>query len=235
MSNTVTALTLWNKALDYADMTGSSFPDTTRKFDMLNAAMNRLHYTLAAAESEYVVATPSSISVVANTALYALPTTFYKALKMYRVEGNRRFIVRRFSREMVDGALAVPSSSQTWELHYIPHVTLFTADGDTVAATYPPGSEDFIAMDVAARLLAREESFEAAGYWEKKANQLLAEFRELYGAPRDVGEVHVVDDVYGRFADPYKDMIAEPAHTRMYYRIEGSNIRVIEVDPARGV
>ncbi len=231
MANTVTAGTLWSRALDYADMTNSAFPDTNRKYDLLNAALSELHYAIVNTNQDYIVATPQSISVTSGTATYALPSDFYKALKVYRVDGQRRYVVRQYTREEADGLLAVPSSSDTWELHYIPQATLFTADGDSVASTYPPGSEDYIALHVAVRLLTREERYEQAGGLAQERDRLLRQIIE-FAAPRDTGEASHVSDSYSRWRDPWRVLIGEPTRRKLFYRIEGSNIRVIEADPA---
>lgn len=232
MANTVTASTLWSRALDYADMTGSSFPDANRQYDLLNAAVAELHYTLAQSDSEYVVGTPSTINVTAGTGTYALPTDFYKCLKVYRVEGNRRYVVRRFEREEADGILYVPSTAATLEMHYIPHAVLMTAGSDVINANYPPGFEDFVAMHVACKLLMKEESAESAMVLGQERDKLLQKIISMFAPQRDIGQPGHITDVYGRYRDPWRGVIDGPGVQEQYYRIEGGVIRVIEADPA---
>jgi hypothetical protein len=226
----VTAITLWNRALDYADMTGSSFPDTNRKYDLINVGLSELYYTLVHSNAEYFVATPSSISVVSGTALYNLPADFYKALKLYYVQGDRRYIVRPFSREQVQGLLATPSTSATLELHYVPTLTLVTADNDQINAAFPPGWEDYVALHVAIRLLMREESFEQVGALRTERDRLITTITQM-ASPRDVHESLPLTDVYGRWRDPWRDVIGGPGASELFYRIEGTKLRFIETDP----
>lgn len=232
MANTTTALNLWDRALDYADMTGSSFPDVNRKFNLINAAVSALHYAIVNSGSEYVVGTPATVNVVAGTATYALPTDFYKLLKVYRKEGNRRYAVRSYTREMAEGLLHVPSTSAVWEVHYIPHAVLLTADGNVIETQYPPGWEDYCAMHIAVRLLIKEESLEAAAALTQERDALLAQIIKAYGGPRDLAEPSVVADAYGRYSDPWRHIIDAPAGAQHYYRVEGANLRVVEADPA---
>lgn len=223
-----TVLDIWNRGLDYADMTDSTFPDTDHTLDYVNSAISDLHYMLADAspDAEWHYST-ATINVVASTGTYSLPTDFYKLLGIWRIDGTRRFPVHKFMRKETGGYSTSPSQSATLSLEYVPRYTLLTSTNDNIDSIYPPGWDDIAAMAVAARLLHREESFEA----EKSILSLRGEklMQLMRGCtPRDIGSPEHVEDVSGRWRGADYRWQVNPAFE---YRIAGSSLLLVEPAP----
>lgn len=225
--NEVTVTTLIARARDYADMTGSDFPDDTRMLDYANAALQELHMVLVNSGNEYY-RSEASIAVVAGTEAYDLPADFYRCNKVFIDESGYRFKVKKWNTDQVDGLRIAPVSSGTIKIWYTPMMPVITAAGDKMNAKVPwlpTGWEDFIACRMASNLLAREES--DYRYWHQRAEQYKQEFIG-YSRDRDVGDPDDIGDYYNRW-DSSRYVTAAENKTYLY-RIIGDHIHVLESD-----
>lgn len=219
MANTVTLQELQARALDYADMTGSSFPDTGRLTDYINSGLSDLHEMLV--HEEYF-RTSANIAVVSGTEEYDLPADFYKAMKVYRLSSGRRYLLDQFNPSQLSGYRNNgPAWTGTVELWYAPSPTKLVDSKDPVNAALPIGWDDFIALHAATRLLIREQSDPSAVAAEREqVRQRIMDRVE----PRDIGTPDTIEDHYGRWGGGLFD-IEERA---LRYRIMGSKILFVE-------
>lgn len=235
MANSVTLAQLRARALDYADMTGSAFPIQARVTDYVNAALSEIHYAMCNADADYDFAT-SSITLVAGTESYSLPSAFYKALKVYWVDGSggtrRLYRIPQYDRNEGEGWRRSPIAAGTVELHYFPlYSPLVDTTDDAVAIdtkipALPPGWEDYVALSAAIRLRAREQDM--AQELRVERDRIMQQI-QLYMAPRDSGEAEHISDVYCRWdtlsGGPYNTDLRA-----LRYRIQKSSIYFIEVE-----
>ena len=228
MPSSVTLADLRARALDYADMTGSSFPETSRLDDYINSIASELYDILVNSYEDYFLKQMADFDLVAGTEDYSLPTDFYKAKKVFYVSGGRRFTIPQFNLESMDGAKTSPVSGGTISFWYVPEMTLMASSGDSIAASIPPivkGWPDFIALGAAIRLLIREESDPSALMRQKAEMQgritSLAE-------PRDEGSQDRIIDVEHRWNTIGYEY--DPGAFSLRYRIMGSKIKFIQYD-----
>jgi len=227
MASTATLGDLRARALDYADMTGSNFPVEARVNDYINSAASEFYDLLVDSYEDYFLST-QTITLVAGTGNYALPSDFYKAKRVYYLAGGRRFSIHPFNLEALDGAKTSPLTAGTCELWYVPEMQLMVNDSDTVSSIIPPmikGWPDYIALGAAIRLLIREESDPSALMAEKKMmqNRIIS-----LAEPRDAGIPDSVQDIGHRWNDV--GFAYDPGAFLMRYRIMGSNIKFIQYD-----
>lgn len=223
MANLVTLAELRDRALDYADMAGTGFPDLDRVTDYINAGLSDLHDILVNSYEDYF-RSATNLALVSGTETYALPTDFYKVLEVFYLSQNRRYAIEKYERKEIDGFQTGPLRSATVELVYVPQLTKLAADTDQVSIAVPVGWEDYVALHAGARLLMREESDPAPLLLER--DRLAAKFVDL-ADPRDVANQGATEDVYGRWnkAGAY---FREERYLR--YRIMGNNIHFIEFE-----
>jgi hypothetical protein len=218
MANPVTLADLRARALDYADMTGSTFPVTARVTDYVNDGLSALHDILIESYEDYLYKT-GTVSVVSGTESYNLPTDFYKLLKCFYLSSNRRYTVKRFSLSDIDGYKSSPISSGTFELWYIPQFAVLSGDSDTVHVSVPIRWENFVALHAAIQLLNREESDSSALMREREAER--ARIISM-AQPRDIGEQMTVEDHSGRWNGSRHFLAAD--EKSFMYRIMGDKI-----------
>jgi len=227
MASAATLSDLRARALDYADMTGSNFPVEARVNDYINSAASEMYDILVNAYEDYFLST-QSITLVAGTENYALPSDFYKAKRVYYLSGGRRFSIHPFNLETLDGAKTSPLTSGSAELWYVPEMSLMTSDSDTISSIIPPmikGWPDYKAISAAIRLLIREES-DPTGLMQEK---LLMQQRLISLAePRDAGIPDAIQDIGHRWNDV--GFAYDPGAFLMRYRIMGPNIKFIQYD-----
>jgi hypothetical protein len=168
-----------------ADMVGSTFvTDTaTSLYAWINEANQKLHGKLVEALGEEYVSSVATLTTIAGTADYAVPTGFFKlygveltlsgevtSLEPYmRAERNdyrnaNRAGFNNSSWERPRYSLIgsnirlypIPQSVLTGSILYAPEATVLTTGADTV--NYANGWERFIVLDAAIQCLAKEES-----------------------------------------------------------------------------
>lgn len=212
--------------LDQADMTNSGFITDTRLTYWINAELSELHDLLVVSFEDYFLA-KEIIPLAGDIENYTLPDDFYKDIKVFYVDGTKRYRLRRFMIEEFDrysndyyavypfnGVSEVdlfyriigneiyvappPSLGGKLELWYVPQFERLIDPNDTVHFQVPIGWEDFVVCGVAARCLAKEES-DPTFFVIKKAEikQRIIEAAET----RDEGGENRVVDVYRRFED----------------------------------
>lgn len=200
-------------------MVGSSFvADSATGIDAwINEANQKLHGMLVEAMGEEYVSSSASLSIVAGTSDYAVPTGFFKlygidmtigdyvrALKPYeRLERNvyrngrllgemfRGLEVPRYS--LVGSNIRfypAPSQVITTSVLYAPEATVLVNGSDAV--NYANGWERFIVLDAAIQCLAKEESDTRTLVAERAAV-----VKEIENAKeqRDLNRVHRVVEV----------------------------------------
>lgn len=216
------------RALDYADLTGSDFPDKDRLRDYINAGLSELHDILTNHHGEEYFRSSTTFSVTSASESYALPADFYKAIAVYHQISSRRHRIDRWQPTEISGARTTPLSSGTVEMWYVPMFKRLTKDPETVDAVLPDGWEDFVALHAACRLLGREESDTSFVMQERERQRLRI---TSMVAPRDSGEPDSVGDYYGRWDLGFSALAIEPTYK---YRLQGTRIYFVEVE-YRGV
>lgn len=163
-----------------ADMVGSTFvaDDTNNMYAWVNEGCKRLHGKLVEAMGEEYVSSSASLTTVAGTTDYAVPTGFFKlygidlsiagqsySLKPYmRAERNAyrnlayitSVTLPRYS--IVGGyfrLLPAPGAG-TGTVYYAPEFTSLTSGSDTV--NFPNGWEAYVVLYAAIQALMKEES-----------------------------------------------------------------------------
>lgn len=215
----VTLTTLRTRVRERADMVGSSFVgDTATSLDAwINEANQKLHGMLVEALGEEYVSSTASLSIVAGTSDYAVPSGFFKlygidmtlgdyvyALKPYeRAERNlyrngrnpgvrvRGFEVPRYS--LVGSIIRIyptPQQVLTTTVLYAPEATVLVNGSDTV--NYANGWERFIVLDAAIQCLAKEES--DVRVLTEEREKVIREI-ELAKEQRDLSIMHRVVEV----------------------------------------
>lgn len=192
---TVTLATLRTKARTRADMTNSPFVSDTELTEIVNSSWSELYDILVGAFEDYAVSS-TTLSLVAGTDTYALPSDFYKLrgcdlvvgagagdyATLSRFEWSER---DRYSnqwsaaytanghalRYCIQGSnlvfAPVPTAAHSVRLWYVPERTALAVDADTLTVT--PGWEEYIALDAAIQMLLKEESDVSAHMARKEA------------------------------------------------------------------
>lgn len=221
MGNETTLADLRARGLDYADMTGSSFPVTDRVTDYANDGLSKLHNLLVSQEYFREV---ESYTLVAGTESYVLPSSFYKAQRVWRVSSGRRYMVDRFNLSQIDGYKTTgPASGDSVELWYAPQLRRLTEETDKVSVALPNGWEDYVALHIAVRLLLREESDAKPLASER---QMALQDVLAHCEPRDEGMQDEIEDVYGR----WNRGVWDDQGRTLRYRVMGNKIHFVEFD-----
>lgn len=224
MANPATLRSLKDRALDYADMTGSGFPDESRLADYINSGLSELYDMLINAYEDYA-RKKTTIALTAGTEDYDLPSDFLKSRKLYYLSNGRRFNLRQYHLGEVSGYRTSPIFGGSVELWYIPQYAPLLSDEETISNVFPVGWEDFAALNAAVRLSIREESDPSALIQEREIQrQRIIESAE----PRDVGESGAVADYYGRYNSAYQYFGFEERYFK--YHILGQKISFIEFE-----
>lgn len=214
--------------LDQADMTDSGFITDTRLTYWINAELSELHDLLVTSFEDYFLA-KEKIPLVGDTENYALPDDFYKAIKVFYMDGTNRYRLRRFMIEELDqyssdyySTYTLPSAMGEIDLYYrivgnelylapvpiggghvdlwyVPQFERLVDPNDMVHFQVPIGWEDFVVCGVAARCLAKEESDPT--YFVMKKLEIKQRIIDA-AEDRDEGGEDRIVDVYRRFEDP---------------------------------
>lgn len=224
----VTLAQLRQRALDYADMTGSDFPDKSRVADYINAGLSELYDLLVNNYADEYVRRDTTFSVTSSSESYALPADFYKAIALYHQVSSRRHKIERWQPTEISGARTAPLSSGTVEMWYVPQPPTLASDKERIPVSIPTGWADFVALHAAVRLLIREESDPSALMAERDRQK--ARIIAMV-SPRDNAEPDSIGDFYGRWDQGFSALAVEPSYK---YRIMGDRIYFIEVE-YRGV
>lgn len=213
---TVTLAQLRTNARNRADMANSQFASDSELNSLINSSANELWDLLVSTVEDYGL-TSSTISVVAGTDTYSLPSNFYKLRGVdLVVDGNGNAVTLKpfnfaernaylftptwnvvglsYLRYHVVGNsirfVPVPNQAQTVKLWYIPVLTQMSADGDTLDGVN--GFEEYVVVDAARKLRVKEESDTTQLDMEKAA--LIARIQAM-AADRDHGTAERIADV----------------------------------------
>lgn len=228
MQSQVTLKELKARALDYADMTGSDYPEQDRLTDYINSGLSELHDMLASDSIGDYFRSEQTITLVSGTEAYALPADFYKAIGVYYVSTGRRFNIERWNPMDIDGYRTSPISGGTVHLWYVPQLQKFHYDSDegaVIGIPIPVGWEDFVALHAASRLLLKAD-LDPTGLQRERELQR----RRITDAisPRD----QFIPDAIGDWSDRWQDTrhLLRFDNRQFKYRIQGKNIYFIEVE-----
>ena len=229
MVNDTTRADLRTRTLDFADMTGSSFPVTARVDEYLNDGLAKLHDLIVNSKEDYF-RVDKTYTIVNGTEAYQLPDNFFKGDAVYYVTAGRRFKVERWQHTDIDGYRNSPLSAGTVEMWYTPVFAKMTDDldrVDSVLPSLPPGWEVYAAYHAASQLLKREESFEAAAVFDQEKQELQGRIVQLL-EDRDTFVPDSIGDYYGRWEQTRHLLHVDERYFR--YRIMGTKIYFIEVE-----
>lgn len=219
MANTTTLAQLRTTARRRADMENSTFVSDAELNDYINDAGSELYDLLVTMYRQYFHQT-TTVTLVANTEAYSLPTDIYKLLAVNRLEGGVRYPLEQFMLDElpdweVDRLYPVltgevlryrilgnqiyfapkPTAGGTIELHYVPQYTKLTGDPDVVNYAFVNGWERFISIHAAIEMRSKEES--PTDRLERnlaKVTQLITEA----AANRDAGKPQRIRDITER-------------------------------------
>lgn len=216
MAATRTLAELRTEARQRADMEqDDDFVTDTELTRMVNQSIRELYDLLLEALGQEFFYTTGTISVVAGTTAYNLPTTFYQLLGVDVSLGAGDYMaLRPFSfherneemsgfgwgypvaaRYRIMGTQIhfrpTPTQAETVLVHYIPYPTSLSGDSDTFDGIN--GWEEYVIVDVAAKMIEKEEGDAAPLY--KRKQELMARIQGQ-AAKRDAGFPDRVIDIH---------------------------------------
>ena len=224
MANTTTLAQLRTRSRERADMEDSDFVSTTEELSYINASYAELYDILVSRFEDYFTIN-TEITVASGDSSFPLPTTFYKlraldlrldssgnnwtALPKFNFN-NRNIRNSNVSRLLsgqfnisysVVGANVelVPTDSAlgTYRLWYVPIYTPLADESDTIDGI--SGWEEYIVIDVAIKMLNKEES--SVTHLVKEKEAMLKRIEDMANN-RDVDQPEVVGDVTDLYYDP---------------------------------
>ncbi len=223
MANTATLTQLRTRCREMADMENSTFISATELLSYINASYAELYDLLVSRNEDYY--TTSTNLTISSGNTVALPTDFYKLRGVdLRLDtaGNSWSAVPKFnfnnrntknanisklstgqfsvSYRIVGGNLHITptdNATGTYRLWYIPIYTPLSAESDTVDGI--SGWEEYIVVDVAIKMLNKEESSVTHLVAMKKA---LIDRIEAMAQNRDMDQPETISDVTDLSFDP---------------------------------
>lgn len=223
MANTVTLAQLRTRCRELSDMENSTFVSDSEILSYINASYAELYDLLVSRNEDYY--TTSTNLTISSGNTVALPTDFYKNRGVdIRLDssGNSWSAVPKFNfnnrntrnanvSKLLSGQFNVSyrivgsdlhitptdNATGTYRLWYIPVYTPLSADGDTVDGI--SGWEEYIVVDVAMKMLSKEESSINHLVMMKKG---LIDRIEAMAQNRDMDQPETVSDVTDLFHDP---------------------------------
>lgn len=226
MSSTVTLAQLTARARDLADQPASGgFIDDARLYEQINYALATLWAAMTDANEEYGLSR-QSISVLAGTEEYSLPTDYYKTRKCFPKDssGNRMAPLRRFELNELGATILPPARDQlkyrvlgkklmlapkpeeafTLEHWYVPESPQFNVASPSTAidSVFPIGWDEYLVARGAKYILAKEDSSALAAVSAMEQDALSRVMLEV--KPRDSGSPKTVSDAYRRWS-PYEE------------------------------
>lgn len=213
---TVTLSQLRTQTRQRADMENTQFVSDSELNDYLNASAAELNDLLIGTYEDYRLST-YSISVVAGTASYNLPSDFYKlrgvdlvldnvgnavTLKPFNFGERNAYMftptwnvvglayLRYHIKDDQIMFVPVPNNASTVKLWYIPCITRMSSDSDTLDGVN--GYEEYVIIDAAIKMKIKEESDISELLAQKQAMKMRI---EAMAAGRDAGMPEKVSDV----------------------------------------
>ncbi len=225
-----TAQQIYDRALDYADLTGSAFPSSARGLDAINAALSKLHYLLADMPEDNRYHASANITVVGGTGAYNLPSDFWRLVQAYFKTSDYRSPLRKFNPATIGGFHLTPITGGTVELWYMREYSPVANIANEIDGSFPLGWEDWAALELACRLCIRGENMQM---WQALSAERETAWRNIvqHAQPRDAGHPDSIVDVSARWAS-YPVDTASVLSRELYYRIMGTQIHILQADPA---
>ncbi len=213
---TLTLAELRTQVRNRADMARSQFISDSEFNTSINASIRELYDLLSQKFGEDYFATSTTISTVAGTDTYALPTGFYRLLGVDQRVANGEWVTlkpfmfserNRFNTTVLRGVYGadfmryriqgnslilrpVPQQITTLQIWYQPQFTSLVLDGDTFDGYN--GWEEFVIVDAVMKAKQKEESDVSVEMAQKQA--LIKRIEEAAGN-RDAGMSFRVTDV----------------------------------------
>ena len=225
---------IWDLALDYFDDAGEGLANTNFELRHVNIALSEIHQIITNAKHEDYFRSEDTITLVAGTEGYNLPSDFYAANSVYYLQGTGsntvRWPIQKWHPIEVGGFRASPMSAGSVALFYTPKFTDLSLISDNIDTLYAPGWEDYAAIQIAIRLCIKEgndKSYQMLDMERKKKYQQIV---EAVSGPRDMGE----PDSIGDYQAMYRHRYYRGHASSLMYRVQGTKIYFIEND-LRGV
>lgn len=227
---TFTLAQIMQKSRERADKVGSGFIKNTELVGYINESYSALYDLLVSAYDNdyYMKATPYQLTTIGQQQMYDLPGDFYKLrgidltigssekLTLRQFQWNERnkyqqgtywsALVGNFGPryKLIENKIAfypAPDAGYNLDIWYIPHCPILNNDADAVNGVN--GWEEFIIIDAAIKMLAKEESDTSELTREKLL--ITARIKEM-SENRDAGESFRVSDVRSNWNDFYDDV-----------------------------
>ena len=221
MANTVTLADLRTRCRERADQEESEFVSATELLSYINASYAELYDILVSKfEDYYTLSTTTTIASGSNT--FSLPTDFYKLRGLdYKLSATDWQTVQKFNfseRNSVNRSISrsrsgdkaveyrivgstmhiepADNAAGTYRIWYTPAYTPLTEETDTVDGVN--GWEEYIIIDVAIKMMAKEES--STTHLEREKAAMLNRIESM-AQNRDSGAPESISDVEGMYID----------------------------------
>ena len=217
MANTQTLAQIRTRCDERADMEDSDFISPSEQLSYINASYAELYDLLVSRFEDYY--TTSSTFTISSGNTQSLPTDFYKMRGLdYKQDANNWLTVRKFNfanrnqlnnrrvrvsdrlveYRILGNTLTIePEDNATgdYKLWYTPIYTPLSAESDTVDGVN--GWEEYIVIDVAIKMLAKEES--SVTHLEREKAAMLQRIEEMAqnrdsGAPESITDTSCIGD-----------------------------------------
>lgn len=215
MANTITLADLRTRCRERADMENSNFISPTELLSYINMSYAELYDLLVSRFEDYYLL-DTELTIASGASTVSLPTDFYKLRGVdYQINSNEWIAVPKFNfnnrnirtsnvsrltsgqftyayRITGDDLRITPSDSAngTYRLWYIPIFTPLASESDTVNGVN--GWEEYIIIDTAIKMLAKEES--STTHLEREKVAMLERIENM-AQNRDVDQPEVISDV----------------------------------------
>jgi hypothetical protein len=202
-------------------MENSTFISSTELLTYINASYQELYDILVGKFEDYYT-TKTTTSIASGSSTITLPSDFYKLRGLdFQLDSNtwvavgkfnfiernvlNRSIVRRgagfreIQYRVIGGEIQIEPEDDadgTYRLWYTPLPTLLSAETDTVDGIQ--GWEEYIVIDVAIKMLAKEES--STTHLERQKDAMMRRI-EAMAANRDSGQPERISDTTHTFYD----------------------------------
>lgn len=231
MSGEIYVEDLKAQALDYADLTGSTIIVQQRLTGWLQSGLSQLWEILRNSYADWIHKT-ATWTQSANEEDKSLPSDFLQVNKLFIVDNGRRYGLKMWGLDEIDGYHEGPLCDADLELWYIPQCPRLGDDKDLVPIWIPVGWTDFVALHAACMSALKSEANTLGAL---QAEREAARVRIIEGAsPRTIAETFVVQDVNQRFEDNGRETLGLVVDRDLKYRILGQTLKFVEID-YRGV
>lgn len=227
---TFTLSQVMQKSRERADKVGSGFILDSELIGYINESYSALYDLLVSAYDNdyYMKAAPFVFTTVGQQQMYDLPDDFYKLRGIdLTIGSNEKLTLRQFQwnernkyqqgtywsalvgnygprYKLIENKIAfypAPDAGYSLSVWYIPHCPILANSGDKINGVN--GWEEFIIIDAAIKMLAKEESDTSELTREKLL--IMARIKEM-SENRDAGESFRVSDVRSNWNDFYDDV-----------------------------